>query len=58
MLNDWQCADVDTEHPTRKQVKNELQNISTIYSTAADVLKDKKIRLVFATIIDYMGKRI
>lgn len=52
MLNEWACNDVDSEHPTRKQVKNELQNISVIYNTAAETLKDKKIRLVFATIVD------
>lgn len=46
MLKHWAVADVDSEHPTRKQVKNELQNISVIYNTAAETMKDKKLRLV------------
>lgn len=52
MLNSWATKDVDSEHPTRKQVKNELQSISVVYNAVADILKYKKIRLVFATIVD------
>jgi len=52
IVNNWTPEDVDNEHPTRKQVKNELNNISLLYSHVSEIMKENKLRFVFATIVD------
>mmetsp|Transcript_13925 Transcript_13925/g.30168 ORF Transcript_13925/g.30168 Transcript_13925/m.30168 type:complete len:92 (+) Transcript_13925:1428-1703(+) len=57
-MDNWTTKNLDTEHASRKQVKNELNNITTIFNNLRDVLKENKLRIVFSTIVDYMGRRV
>jgi len=45
-IDNWSVDDVESEHPSRKQVKNEINNISFMYNNMLPLLKKNKLRLV------------